>query len=397
MDGEFSGATTPGGIFSLIRDGHARSRADLSRLTGMAPSTITLRVEALIRAGFLTESGDGESRGGRRPRGLSIADNDRVVAGIDLGVGFVTIGVYDLAGEPLTALRTELDFQHSPREVLAEAHRHLTTALAGLEHPRTLIGIGLAVPGPVSFPEGRLTSPSRMPGWNAVAPAEVLGAMAAVPVLTENDANAMAWGEFVTTGRTRDDLILLKAGPSIGMGIVAGGRLHRGARGMAGDVSHTTVTDAPQVLCSCGRFGCLDVVAGGSAIVTALRGTGMEVGGVDDLAELAGDGHSLATRLLRESGLRTGAVLSSLVSFFNPHRLVLAGPVADAEAFVAAVRSSVYGMCLPFSTAGLELSENTSLDLGARGAALLMLDRLFDARTVDAQMGDFIRSSKPNR
>ena len=65
-------------------------------------------------------------------------------------------------------------------------------------------------------------------------------------------------------------MIVVKAGSSIGVGIIANGQLHRGARGLAGDVSHTAVADGPKTLCSCGRFGCLDAVAGGRAIVAAL-------------------------------------------------------------------------------------------------------------------------------
>lgn len=395
MGVEFANVTSPGGLFSLIRDGRASSRADLARLTGLAPSTVALRVEGLIQAGYVSEVGDAPSRGGRRPRSLSVADGSRVMAGIDLGIGFATLGLYDLAGSRLAARRVELDFSGSPHEVLARCHDTLRDVMAELEPARTLIGIGLAVPGPVSHPERRLTSPSRMPGWNGVSPSELLVEISGVPTLTENDANAMAWGLFVSSGRTDEDLILLKAGPSIGTGIIAGGRLHRGARGMAGDVSHTSVADAPQILCTCGRFGCLDVVAGGTAIVNALRGAGADVEGVDALSALASDGHPLATRLLRESGLRTGAVMATLVSFFNPHRLVLAGPLAEAEAFAAGIRSSVYGTCLPFSTAGLELSESDDhLDLGARGAAQILLDQTFSVAAVDHHMSIFSRESK---
>ena len=146
---------------------------------------------------------------------------------------------------------------------------------------------------------------------------------------------------------------------------------------MAGDVSHSAVSGGSQVLCSCGRLGCLDAVAGGRSIVLTLRSAGVEVERVADVVALGRDAHPLATRLLREAGLRTGAVLATLVGFFNPERLVLAGSLSAAEAFVAAVRSSVYDLCPPLSTTGLEIAPASGGRLvGATGAAALILDDL---------------------
>lgn len=379
----FAHLTTAGGIFSLIRDGYASSRADLARLTGLAPSTITLRVDELLSHGYVSESGQGASRGGRRPRSLTVADAGSYVAGVDLGGRHATIVLSDAAGAVLSSRRTAIDITRSPEVVLRGVHREILDA--GLAHPdRTLAGIGLSVPGPVSAPEGRVVSPSRMPGWNGIDPAAVLGGLAGVPVRAENDANAVAFAEFIVGGRRTRQMIVVKAGSSIGLGIIADGALYRGARGLAGDVSHTAVADGPAVLCSCGRFGCLDAVAGGRSIVAALATAGLAVDDVSEVAALARDAHPLATRLLRESGLRTGAVLATIVSFFNPERLVIAGGLSAVDAFVAGIRSSVYDLCLPMSTAGLDIVESVSgWEAGARGVAALVLEDLLDPAAID--------------
>ncbi|TDD63957.1 ROK family protein [Jiangella aurantiaca] len=389
MAARYAHSTTPGGIYALVRDGLARSRADLARLTGLAPSTITLRVEELLRRGYLDEEGDGVSRGGRRPRVLRLARDERVVAGVDLGARHAAIGLFDVAGTCIVTRRSSIDITRPPEVVLRSVHREILDALAASnDAARRLAGVGLSLPGPVSAPEGRVISPSRMPGWNGIDPAAILSGLSGVPVRTENDANAMALGEFIATGRTTRHMIVVKAGSSIGTGVIVDGALYRGARGMAGDVSHTSVADGPQVLCSCGRFGCLDAVAGGRSIVAALAAAGVPIDDVAGVAGLASDAHPLATRLLRESGLRTGAVLATLVSFFNPERLVLAGVLSTTEAFVAGVRSSVYDLCLPMSTTGLELAESTvGWDLGARGVAALALEELLDPAAVDRDLG----------
>lgn len=374
--------TSAGGIFSLVRDGRAASRAEISRLTGLAPSTVALRVDELIRHGYLTESGQGPSQGGRRPRHLGLAYDKRLIAGVELGARHATLRVYDLAGTQVAGRDIAVDITTSPESVLRTVYEQLGEMIPG----RAPTGIGLAVPGPVRLPDRRVVSPSRMPGWNGVDPAAILAGISGVPVRTENDANAMAAGEFVATGRSAEHLILVKAGASIGTGIIAAGRLHRGSRGIAGDVSHTRVT-GESGLCSCGRTGCLDAVAGGRSMVSALRAAGTVVSEVAEVVALARDAHPLATRLLRQAGQRTGVVLATLVGFFNPERLVLAGSLSSSDVYVAAVRSAVYDQCLPVSTEGLEIAASTAgADIGARGAAALVIDELLDPQEIDERL-----------
>jgi predicted NBD/HSP70 family sugar kinase len=379
--------TSAGSIFALVRDGQAESRADLARITGLAPSTITLRIDELIRSGYLTEVEGGVSKGGRRPRRLSVPRDGRVIAGVDLGTQHASLVLVDLSGSEVLSRRILVDIRRSPEEVLRDIHRELLELVAEAGGGE-LVGIGLAVPGPVGT-EGRVISPSRMPGWNGLDPAAVLGEIAGVHVRTENDANALAIGEFVASGRRDRHMIVVKAGSSIGSGIIADGRLYRGARGMAGDVSHTAVSEAPHVICSCGRVGCLDAVAGGKAIVTALAASGIPVHDVADVAALARDANPLATRLLREAGVRVGSVLATLVGFFNPDRVVLAGALSAVDVFVAGVRSSVYELCLPLSTNHLVLGESTAgWMVGARGVASLVREDILDASAVDAALRD---------
>ena len=378
--------TSAGGIYSLVRDGRASSRSDIAKLTGLAPSTVTTRVEELLRHGYLVESGEGSSRGGRRPRMLSIAQDSRLVAGVDVGAQHATIGIYDVAGEETTGRQIDLDIAQPPESVLRRVHEAILDLFSALDGDHDLAGIGIALPGPVSV-ESKVISPSRMPGWNGIDPAAILAGISGVPVRAENDANAMAFGEFIAGGRTTRHMIVVKAGSSIGTGVIVDGTLYRGARGMAGDVSHTAVSGGSQVLCSCGRLGCLDAVAGGRAIVQSLRGVGVEVDQVADVVGLARDAHPLATRLLREAGMRTGAVLATLVGFFNPERLVLAGSLSVAEAFFAGVRSSVYDLCLPMSTIGLEISGALGgKAVGAKGVAALVLDDLLAPTAIDASV-----------
>jgi predicted NBD/HSP70 family sugar kinase len=166
--------------------------------------------------------------------------------------------------------------------------------------------------------------------------------------------------------------------------VIAFGGVYHGHHGMAGDISHVTVPGAPDVLCSCGRVGCLDAVAGGAAIVNALRQSGVEVADTGHVLALARDAHPRATLMLREAGLRTGSVLATIMNFFNPQRLVLGGILGEAEAFVAGVRSAIYSDCLPMITDQLDIAVSVAKDqAGIRGAARLILDELFEPSRVN--------------
>jgi predicted NBD/HSP70 family sugar kinase len=341
-------------VLDLVRAGAAASRADVARVTGMSPSTASARVDGLVRRGLLVEQETvGEARAGRRPRRLSLAPGLGTVACIDLGVDHAVLHVDDLAGGARARLDVDVDIATGPETVLDRLVGPLGELLAGRP---PLQAVCLGVPGPVGAGRDRVVAPARMPGWNGADAAALAQDRLGVPVVVENDANLIALGENGRRAEPHGDLVVASVDAGIGCGFIVGGHLYRGADGMAGDISHTAVAGGPDLPCSCGRSGCLDVVASGSALVAQLQRDGGRASTPAELVALAHDGDPLATRLLREAGQRVGNVLATVVSFLNPTDLVLTGPLADAPAFLSAVRSSVYDACLPATTASLEVS-----------------------------------------
>jgi predicted NBD/HSP70 family sugar kinase len=379
-----SSAGAPGGILALVRSGRATSRAGVARATGLSPTTVAVRVQLLVDAGYLRESGHGKSLGGRRPRQLEVDPSGGFVIGVDLGARHASFGLFDMSARLIAEQHVEIQIAEGP-EVILPWLAALAKQLAS-DHStegQRLIGIGLGLPGPVSQPDGLLISPSRMPGWNGLDVAADLTRIAAITVVVDNDANLMALGEHVFRDGDVDDFVFIKAGSSIGVGLIIGGEIRRGHRGMAGDISHVKVHEAPATACSCGRSGCLDAVAGGAAIVASLRADSVDVSDIPQVLELASHGHPLATRILREAGIRTGSVLATVVNFSNPQRVVLGGTLSDSEAFVGGVKSAIYSECLPLATDGLEIDVSQAKERGCIiGAARLVLDRILDADIV---------------
>jgi predicted NBD/HSP70 family sugar kinase len=368
-------------ILRLVRSGEATSRSQVARALGISPTTAAARIDALMTRGVLRDAGTGESHGGRRPQRIELVPQPGCVGVADLGARHALLAIFDMTGTLTADRHYALEITDGPERALAWLVGRLREQAGG----QPLRGIALAVPGPVDFNSGRIVSPSRMPGWNGVDVAGLLARLSGVPSLVDNDANLMALGEFGTVPGTVRHLVFVKVGSGIGSGIIAAGQLHRGAHGMAGDISHVTVPDAEEVLCSCGRYGCLDAVASGAAIVEGLRSAGVELADTEELLQFAQDAHPLATRMLREAGIRTGNVLATIVNFFNPDAVVLGGNLSRSEAFVAGIRSAIYTMCLPMATDHLDIAVSAAGRLGGvQGAARLILDHLFERELIPA-------------
>ncbi|MET9258874.1 ROK family transcriptional regulator [Amycolatopsis sp. NPDC004079] len=362
----------------LVAHGHARSRMDLARALGLPQSTVSVRTQALMSAGVLSESGEGRSAGGRRPKLLSVNAEFGHVWAADVGSRHVRIGALDIAGNLLEVHERPLDISQEPRELVAGLAAAVRDVMAGAECPGRALGVGVAFPGPVDVNAGTITLPSRMPGWRGFAVRDALAEHFELPVVVDNDANMLALGESVSgaPGRT---LLVVKAGTGIGSGIVLSGELYRGRAGVAGDISHVRVPAAEDQPCTCGNRGCLEVVASGAALVGQLQAQGLKLETTAQVMATAEDGHPEATTAVRRAGLRLGEVLATVVNFSNPDEVLLGGALSGSEAFVAAVRGALYERCLPLATRELRIDRvRFGADAGLYGAGALALDAVFE-------------------
>ncbi|MCB5912220.1 ROK family transcriptional regulator [Streptomyces pinistramenti] len=344
-------------VLELVANGSATSRADLVRELGLAASTVSVRVQELVEAGLLTESGEGASRGGRRPRLLRVADQGAVALAADLDSHHMRTGAVGHTGGAHDTDEHAFDLTAGPEPTL-DALAERLSALAAHQRAagRTVRGVGVGFPGPVDADSGRIVAPSRMPGWHLFPLRDRLAERLGLPVLLDNDANVLALGEHRAAHPSLRHLVVVKAGRGIGSGVISGGRLHRGARGSAGDISHVRVDATAEHPCSCGNIGCLETVASGAAIAAALRARDIPAESTADILRLVENGDAHATTLVRQAGRDIGAVLAVVVNFFNPEAVIIGGALSRAEPLVAAVRGALYERCLPMATSELTIS-----------------------------------------
>ncbi|MFI1995198.1 ROK family protein [Actinoplanes sp. NPDC020271] len=379
-------------ILRALRDDGPVSRAELGDRLGLTRPRLTSEIERLIKAGFITEAGMAASRGGRRSTLVEIHPRLRFAA-VDLGAGSIDVEVVNGRLETLAAYREPADVRKGPKPILHRVGELLAKARAEGLYDR-LDGVGIGVPGPVSFRDGVPVSPPIMPGWDRYPVRELLAREHGCPVVVDNDVNIMAVGErHGGVARSVDDFLFVKIGTGIGCGIHLSGGVYRGVDGCAGDIGHIQV-DANGPTCSCGNTGCLEAVFSGAALARdalaaarsgaspalAERLTRSDQLSARDVAVGAAEGDVVCIKLIREGGRRVGGVLAALVSFANPSMIVIGGGLAQlGHVLLAEIRSVVYRRSLPLATGNLPvvLSE-LSGRAGVTGAAVLASDAAFE-------------------
>jgi predicted NBD/HSP70 family sugar kinase len=266
---------------------------------------------------------------------IQLARAAGIAVGVDIGRRHLSVAVADLAHTVLAerALRLAPDEGHSAPVFLDRAAELVREALddAGQDLGQ-VVGVGLGLPAPVVTQTGLIGASNILPEWAGLAPAAELRSRLDVPVSVENDANLGALSEHMWgAGRGSRSLIYLKLATGIGGGIVIDGRLFRGVSGTAGEIGHLTL-DAHGDVCRCGSRGCLELVAGGSALVSLLRRTHPEVWTLADVVRLANSGDAPCRRIVADAGSAIGIAAGGLTNLVNPDRIVVGGELGSAGA-----------------------------------------------------------------
>ena len=383
-----SAATSVGDLYALIREKRDLTRAEIGKLTGLSRTAVNSRVRELTSRDLVIEHDQAPSTGGRPPTLLSFNADAGVVLTAAVGGSRTRLGVCNLAGEVLTADDIDQEPGLGPGDLMPEVVKRLDLLLAESGHlAAQIFGVGLSLPGTVDQPRGSSVDTPVLSGWDGAPLIPYFRELTEAPVVLGNDANVIALAEWrAGAGRGFDDLLVIKASTGLGAGIISGGALQRGAIRAAGEFGHNKTAAADANACRCGDIGCLETVAGGWALVRALREEGRPVQNLRDVIELAHGGDALARRLIRESGRHVGEVLAAAVNLLNPAALVVAGDVAGAyDIFVAGLRETLYGNATALATRVLEVLPCALGDRGGViGSAMMVLDHVLGAQAIDA-------------
>lgn len=376
-----------GDLFQLLRDGKARTRAELIALTGLARTTVAARIDALTALGFVGPAGEAASSGGRPPSRFVFNAGVKVVLAADVGATHASVAVTDLNGAILARHSGALDVSEGPESVLTWVIRNCRTLLEGIGRSEgDVAGVGIGLPGPVEHDTGRPVKPPIMPGWDGFDVAGYVRAELGTEVLVDNDVNIMAIGERHAFWQDHQNLLFVKAATGIGAGIISSGQLQRGADGTSGDLGHVRVPNGEDVLCRCGNHGCLEALASGPALAAKLRSQGVDAASGTAVVDLAATGDVQAILALRQAGRDLGEVLAICVNLLNPSVIVVGGSLSRAgDQLLAGIRETVYGRSQPLATSRLRIEQSKApVDAAIWGASRMVIEHVLSPEAVES-------------
>ncbi|HET7431872.1 MAG TPA: ROK family transcriptional regulator [Nocardioides sp.] len=346
-------------ITALLGSGGPQSRADLARGSGLSRTTVSSLVSELLLGGLVVET---EDRGtphkggsGRPPLLVALAVRPGGVAGVDIGHRHVRVAVSDRSAAILAEVEEITDTDPHGATTLDLAADLVRRAASQAGTPvEDLLCVGLCVPGPIDRRSARVDH-AVLPGWHDLAPADELSHRLGLRVVVDNDANLGAMAEHQHgAGRGSADLLYVKLASGVGAGLVLGGRLHRGATGLAGEVGHVLAREGGDV-CRCGSRGCLETEVSTRRLLELLQpvyGEDLDLAG---LLALDASGETAVRRVLTDAGHTAGRVLAGLCTTLNPAIIVVGGSLGSSPTLVEAIRAGVDRYAHPEAAASCEV------------------------------------------
>jgi glucokinase len=318
-------------------------------------------------------------------------DQERVFVGVDVGGTKVAAGVVDANGEIISQTRVPMVSTASADEGLSAVLQAIAQILPGetLQHGSARVaGIGICAPGPLDPTTGVILNPPNVPCWRDFPLAEEVQKVYRVPVRVDNDANAAAlaearWG----AGRGYQSVFYATIGTGIGTGIIFDGHIFHGRTGAAGEGGHVSI-DYRGPLCKCGKPGCIEVFASGTAIGKRARQKIAE-GGKSSMLYLAcgnldavtgevvgkafAAGDPLATEILTETADMVALWLGNTIDLLDPHVIVIGGGAAALiQPFFDRIRRRIPQLTVnPRSSEVPIVSSRYGADSGIAGGAAL--------------------------
>ncbi|SFK47535.1 ROK family transcriptional regulator [Streptomyces pini] len=337
-------ASSRAAVLDVIRAAGTISRVGLINATGFTGATISTVVRRLIDDGLVVETGRAESTGGKRRVLLQLNQSSRYAVGVHLDHAGITYVLTNLGGSVVARMSRAGAGAEDPPAVVERMAGEVGALVEGVGVGRErVLGLGLVSPGPLTPTSGMRLTPPLMRHWEDFPLDRALQEATGLPVVSDNDATAAALGEHWSGGvGASATFAALYMGTGIGAGLLVDGMAYRGASGNAGEIGHSCLAvDGPR--CWCGARGCVEALAGPSAVVAAARAdralaraAGLDGGSGRRRSSVTADfaavtraarrGEPGARALLERSARYLAVAARTLANIMDLELLVLTGP-----------------------------------------------------------------------
>ncbi len=378
-------------VLNSIRVGKAISRAEIQRKLNLTMPTVSRIVDELIANGWVREVGIGEFTLGRPPMMLEINPNVPVALGVDVGREYVRTVCVNLLAEVIAERQVSVQEIQSGTELL----NYLKNVMRELAvDESSLVGIGLAAPSPGNL-HLNISPPMKLGGIevgmvtqsNKSILEERISRQLGIPAFMENDANAAVLGEmWFGLGQHAGHLVFVLADEGVGAGIAVNGSIYTGGNGAAGEFSHTIIDVHGDVMCECGRKGCMGGLSHMRAIRRELAQLGRPVQSEQEVFSLAQARVEPEASVVAKTLDYLSVGISNLIQTIDPRMVILGGNVIWSNDFAAQeINERVQKLQKPHAVPVMQ--SGFGVHAIAIGAATLALQHVYDHTTL-MNLGD---------
>lgn len=328
-------------ILNKIRLNGPISRIELAKRNNISPSTVASAVLELIREGYVSEIGTGESSGGRRPILLQFDPDNHYLLAVAITNTSIELALMNLEASILR--KESMSVLGLQGDAVIDLMMELLDDLIVDTHPLDkCIGIAVTMPGVVNVEKGIIYYNSKL-RLNEVPLKKIVEDRYGIKAWVENDTNSLVLAERRFGGYSQySNLIYIMIGDGVGAGILVNDTILRGSRGGAGEFGHTSV-NRNGIRCECGNVGCLENSVSWPAVYSRILAA-ITSGRPTLISELSeGDFNriqpsvykealrredSLAMDITEEIAEHLGAGIVNLINLFNPGAIILGGCLA---------------------------------------------------------------------
>ncbi|MGM0946771.1 MAG: ROK family protein [Bacteroidota bacterium] len=372
----------------------ANTASEICNEVGISLPTVNSLLNDLMSSGEVIKQGRAESQGGRKPDLYRLAEDAFYVLSVDLSKFNMNLAIYSCnhsQATPKKGYKITLNNEKETFDRICDLIEHYLKD-SGIPDEK-IIAMGISMPGLVDSVGGVNYTYFRF-GKKTLL--ENFEARFQKKIFLENDARAMTQAEFKFGSQHNHKNVLgVFVGWGIGLGIIIDGKIYQGASGFAGEFSHSPIFESRDVTCACGKKGCLEAVASGTAIVKMAESAilldtdsilarmvrdhqGELEPGIVVEAALAGDQRAIT--ILSEAGLDLGRGISILIQLLNPELIIIGGSVAEANQYlITPIQQAlnIYSMAKSREKSTLALYK-LGEDVGLMGGMAVVNEQLFD-------------------
>lgn len=330
--------------FLIMRN--SASIADMARELDLSIPTVTKFVSDLLEGQFLVELGKQNTNGGRRPSIYGLNPKSGYFVGVDIQHKKILLATIDFRGKMVSEhVEVPYNLEDTP-DSLDILSKTIKNYIAGLEIPRQkILQVGVNIAGRVNSEKGYSYSYFY---FNQRSLARVLEESLGIPVYLENDSRSMAYGEYMMgVVKEEKNILFLNLNWGLGAGIIIGGKLYYGKSGFSGEIGHVCAVDN-EVICNCGKKGCLETEASGYAVerilkerleqgCTTVLADMLKMHGeflLSDFVEAVLKEDVLAIEMVEHIGFVLGRWVAGFINMLNPELVIIGGPLSATQEYL---------------------------------------------------------------